>query len=44
LIADLAHYWHWAPHDAFSLTGTQIVWWLDQANRIIARERNAAEP
>jgi hypothetical protein len=25
------------------LTGTQINWWLDQANRIAARERAAAE-
>jgi hypothetical protein len=43
VIADLARFWHWAPHDAFSLTGTQIVWWLDQANRIIARENQRNE-
>jgi hypothetical protein len=43
LIADLTHFWHWSPTAAWSLTGTQLLWWLDQTNRIIEREnaRNA---
>lgn len=38
MIADLTRFWGWGPHDAWSLTGTQLMWWLDQANRIAARE------
>jgi hypothetical protein len=38
LIALLAHFWHWSPQDAWGLTGSQIVWWLDQTNAIIERE------
>ncbi|HSR78765.1 MAG TPA: hypothetical protein VLN57_19475 [Xanthobacteraceae bacterium] len=40
MTADLARWWHWGPQDAWSLTGTQLLWWLDQANRIGAREQN----
>jgi hypothetical protein len=43
LIADLARYWHWSPQDAWELTGSELVWWLDQANRIVRREQTPAE-
>jgi hypothetical protein len=39
LTADLARFWHWGPVEAFELTGTQLMWWLDQANRIAQREQ-----
>jgi hypothetical protein len=39
LIADLAWIWKWGPNEAFELTGTQLLWWLEQTNRIIARQR-----
>jgi hypothetical protein len=39
LIADLTRFWHWGPQDAWGLTGTQLLWWSDQASRIVARER-----
>jgi hypothetical protein len=38
LTADLARFWHWQPSEAWGITGTELLWWLDQANRIIARE------
>jgi hypothetical protein len=38
LTADLAHFWHWQPSEAWALTGTELLWWLDQANRIMARQ------
>ena len=43
MIADLSRWWHWGPHDGWNLTGTQLMWWLEQANRIAAREREQAE-
>jgi hypothetical protein len=39
VIADLSRFWGWGPFDGWNLTGTQLVWWLDQANRIIERQR-----
>jgi hypothetical protein len=47
LIADLAHWWHWSPAEAFDMTGSELMWWLEQANRIAERERvqrEAAQP
>jgi hypothetical protein len=43
LTADLAYIWHWSPREAFDLTATELVWWLDQTNRIIARENARRE-
>jgi hypothetical protein len=39
LTADLARFWRWGPRECWEITGTELLWWLDQANRIIARER-----
>jgi hypothetical protein len=39
LIADLTRFWGWGPKAAWNLTGTQLLWWTEQANRIAARER-----
>jgi hypothetical protein len=39
LIADLTRFWSWGPHDAWSLTGTQLRWWAEQTIRIAERER-----
>ena len=38
LAADLAYFWHWQPSETWALTGPELLWWLEQANRIIARE------
>jgi hypothetical protein len=38
LIADLTRFWGWGPHDGFSLTGSELLWWHNQANRIIDRD------
>jgi hypothetical protein len=35
----LTYYWRWGPQDAWNLTGTQLMWWLDQLNRIRLRDR-----
>lgn len=43
LIADLTRFWGWGPKDAWGLTGTQILWWTDQASRVAERERAAKE-
>jgi hypothetical protein len=39
LIADLTRFWGWGPRDAWDLTGTEMLWWAEQANRIQIRER-----
>ena len=39
LIADLTRFWGWGPHDAWGLTGTQLIWWAEQSRRIAERER-----
>jgi hypothetical protein len=39
LIADVSRFWGWGPRDGWDLTGTELMWWLDQANRIAAREK-----
>ena len=31
LIADLTRFWGWGPHDAWGLTGTQLIWWAEQS-------------
>jgi hypothetical protein len=43
LVADLAHFYHWPPQDALALTGTELVWWLGQANRIVRRQNASDE-
>jgi hypothetical protein len=38
LIADLSRYWGWpagGPGSGFEITGSRLIYWLDQANRII---------
>jgi Phage P2 GpE len=37
MIADLAHFFHWSPRDAWDQTGSELVWWAEQSLRIAAR-------
>jgi hypothetical protein len=43
LIAQLTWFFHWSPRDAWGLTGTEIMWWVEQANRIHAKQNPPRE-
>jgi hypothetical protein len=43
VIADLTHWWHWGPQDAWGLTGTELMWWLEQTRRIVAAQQQSRE-
>jgi hypothetical protein len=35
----MTRFWGWGPRDAWGLTGTELMWWLEQSHRIADRER-----
>jgi hypothetical protein len=43
LIPILTRAFGWSPHDAWSLTGTQLNWWNDALNELNAQERTMRE-
>lgn len=40
-MAQAARFFHWSPAEAASLTITDLLWWRDQANAMLAREDEA---
>jgi hypothetical protein len=41
LIADLTRWWGWPPDAAWNMTGSRLMWWLEQQHRIAEREESA---
>jgi hypothetical protein len=37
-MADLTRWFAWGPEDASRLTGSKLVWWVEQANRMAKEE------
>lgn len=42
-MADLAKFYGWAPESVGALSGTELAWWCDRANELVARARAEGE-
>lgn len=40
LAAEATYFYKWGPHEAWSLTKSRLLWWVDNANRIINRGKH----
>ena len=41
--AQLARFFRWTPATVWELTGTEMLWWCDQANDMAAKEAKARQ-